>query len=203
MLISYAKVCVFVVTVVACSPTSTTLPAVDTTSCPDLGGSSLREADSTTCTRAFCAGVCKNLGLCTPVMESGHCNCLALYDSDCAGSPVCKSLYECMAWAGNCVVGAANGCGGDPCLKFGACSALDGRCIPLHDEDCQDKSLLCKQKGLCHACGNHFVCSADGDGFMHMECVALSDADCQQSDACAKEGKCFVSIGHHCTDTTP
>ena len=78
----------------------------------------------------------------------------------------------------------------EACLRFGMCTAKDGKCVAASDEDCKNSATRWMTEGR-KTLG---ACTAK-DG----ECVAGKDEDCLPTPACqdkglrhctAKDGKC-------------
>ena len=99
-----------------------------------------------------CEPLCKTEGLCTPDHSQGL-ECLAKFN-DCREASICR--------------------------EFGRCSAVNGYCIPISDEQCR-QSAECGIVGRCKAVNN--------------ECMPTSDMDCIRSWGCIFDKKCYLKPG--------
>jgi hypothetical protein len=74
-----------------------------------------------------CKDLCRRLGRCSP-NEVG--TCVALMDSECKSSEVCKRYGLCSAKLGACIAKSNADCQqGQNCKMFGYCSAQEGKCV--------------------------------------------------------------------------
>ena len=140
-----------------------------------LSGSPMQNDDDCRKARA-----CVEFGACT--YKDGRC--AATSDEDCAHSDWCKRVGDCAAHEGICMVpaktdadchGKHGEAGKDLCATEGRCTARDGACDAVHDEDCQ-KSAVCRERGSCTV--------------KYGRCAVTSEADCRRSLGCTTAGLC-------------
>jgi hypothetical protein len=151
------------------------LPPSSAAPSSSLSGSRLQSDDDCRKARA-----CVEFGACT--YKEGRC--AATSDEDCARSEWCKRVGDCAAHEGICMVSAKTDAdchgkhgeaGRDLCATEGRCTAREGACDAVHDEDCQ-KSVVCRERGACTV--------------KYGRCALTNEADCRRSAACTTAGLC-------------
>jgi hypothetical protein len=172
---------------------------------------------------SLCGAIALALVLAVLPAEAGTCD----WSEDCADDEVCITKLEVpgalphlTAWADvtkkfphkTCVSRddlQQHSCRiSQGCDWFGRCTAVDGECRAVHEEDCR-ASQECAVHASCTVrdgecavgsdadcakttrCSNLGLCSAGEE-----KCIAARDTDCHQSEVCKQGGNCKAEGGN-------